>query len=183
MNLSTENLFPQTAREIGAYIRSVPDFPRPGIDFKDISPLLAEPAAFKQLIKYMEQQVRKSGATTIVGLEARGFLLGIALAQEMGLPFVPARKAGKLPGEVRAVDYSLEYGTARLEIQTSAIKPGQRVAIVDDLLATGGTARAAARLIEELGAEVAGAFFAIELRGLAGRGQLRNVNVNTVLTY
>jgi adenine phosphoribosyltransferase len=150
----------------------VKDFPRPGIDFRDISPLLADPQAFKTLLADLALAVRQAGATTIVGLESRGFIIGAALALALEVPFIAARKAGKLPGATVSTEYALEYGHQKLELQVNAPVQGARVAVVDDLLATGGTVSAAAKLIEELGGEVVGYFFAIELKSLNGRDKL-----------
>lgn len=155
-----------------ALLPIIPDFPKPGIKFRDISPLLADPAAFKMLIADIAVQIKSSNATCIVGLESRGFVLGAAIALILELPFVAARKAGKLPGEVVRAGYSLEYGEQVLELQKSSRINRERVAIVDDLLATGGTAKAAAALVQELGGEVSGFFFAIELRELQGAQKL-----------
>jgi adenine phosphoribosyltransferase len=183
MNLSIQKLFPNTTSDLYPYIRTVPDFPKPGIAFKDIMPLLAEPTAFAQLIGLMAGEIRAAGATKIIGLEARGFLIGVAIAQELGLPFVAARKGGKLPGETLSINYDLEYGKATLEIQKGAIQEGDKIAIVDDLLATGGTARAAVELIRQSNGVVCGTFFAIELSTLGGRSMLNNIPTSTVLTF
>lgn len=181
MNLALESTRPMPLAELASYVRTIPDFPKPGIAFKDICPLLAEPAAFDELIERISHEVKQAGSTKVVGLESRGFIIGIAVAQQLGLPFVPARKAGKLPGETVAVDYALEYGTASLELQHDAVKKGDRVAIVDDLLATGGTARAASQLVEKLGGSVSGCFFAIELGALRGREVLAGTKVGAIL--
>jgi|LakMenEpi03Aug12_release.lakeMendotaPanAssembly.Ray.scaffolds.fasta_scaffold198306_2 adenine phosphoribosyltransferase len=183
MNLSQQSFSKPRTTTFEDLITTIPDFPRPGIQFKDIMPVLANPSAFSELISMMVFEIRKSGATKIVGLEARGFLLGIAIAQELELPFIPVRKAGKLPGEVVSVNYKLEYGESTIEVQKSAIKPGDRIAIVDDLLATGGTARAAIQLVEECHGNVCGSFFAIELMSLEGRKNLSLVPVTSVLHY
>ena len=172
-----------TENDLTRYIRTVENFPSPGISFKDITPLLAEPEAFRELIARLSHAVRTSGAQKIVGLESRGFIFGIAAAQALGLPFVPARKAGKLPGETVGVPYALEYGKQSLELQRGSIRAEERVAIVDDVLATGGTAQAAAKLVEALGGKVSGFFFAIELTSLSGREKLRGAQVDAVLSY
>lgn len=181
--LSQRSLAPLSSQELTARIRNVPDFPKPGIVFKDISPLLRDPEAFADLVSRMSHAVKLSGATCIVGLESRGFIFGIAIAQELGLPFVPARKPGKLPGDTEKESYALEYGNAALEIQRDAVTSKDKVAIVDDLLATGGTARAAGALVERLGGTVAGYFFAIELGALNGRDRLGAVTVDSVLKF
>jgi adenine phosphoribosyltransferase len=182
MNLAVQSLTPPSTADLESYIRTIPDFPKPGINFKDIMPLLAAPAPFQELVDRLSREVRLSGAEKIVGLESRGFLVGIAVAQNLSLPFVAARKAGKLPGDVVAHSYALEYGNATIEMQRDAIKPGEKVAILDDLLATGGTAKAAGTLVEKLGGNVSGYFFAIELKELPGREQLDGKKVSAVLS-
>jgi adenine phosphoribosyltransferase len=152
-------------------VRDVPDFPRPGIMFKDITPLLADAAAFAECIEALCAPWRGQGIGAVCGIESRGFIFGAAMAQSLAAGFVPLRKAGKLPPPVVGMDYGLEYGLDRLEIGTDAIKPGERVIIVDDVLATGGTLDAGRRLVERLGAEVLGASVAIELAGLNGRAR------------
>ncbi|QWT20320.1 adenine phosphoribosyltransferase [Bacillus sp. NP157] len=152
-------------------IRDVPDFPRPGIMFKDITPLLADASAFAQCIDALCAPWRGQGIRAVCGIESRGFIFGAAMAQALGAGFVPIRKAGKLPPPVVGMDYGLEYGLDRLEIGTEALSPGERVIIVDDVLATGGTLDAGRRLVERLGAEVMGASVVIELGGLAGRAR------------
>jgi len=152
-------------------VRDVPDFPRPGIMFKDITPLLAHPAAFGECIDAMCEPWRGQGIGAVCGIESRGFIFGAAMARALGAGFVPLRKAGKLPPPVVGVDYGLEYGLDRLEIGTHALAPGEKVVVVDDVLATGGTLEAARRLVERLGAEVVGASVVIELAGLNGRSR------------
>jgi adenine phosphoribosyltransferase len=152
-------------------VRDVPDFPRPGIMFKDITPLLADAAAFAACIDALCAPWRGQGIGAVCGIESRGFIFGAAMAQALNAGFVPLRKAGKLPPPVVGMDYGLEYGLDRLEIGTEAIAPGERVLIVDDVLATGGTLDAGRRLVERLGAEVVGASVAIELAGLNGRAR------------
>lgn len=181
MNLANTNMQPAKIDELAQYVRTIPDFPKPGINFKDIMPLLAQPAAFQELIERMSFEVKQSDANVVVGLESRGFIFGVAIAQNLGLPFVPARKAGKLPGETVSVSYALEYGGQAMELQRDAVKPGDKVAIVDDLLATGGTVRAAAELTKQLGGDVAGYFFAIELDFLNGRETLGEAKVASVM--
>jgi adenine phosphoribosyltransferase len=183
MELSTLTFKPQENMDLKTLVTTIPDFPKPGIQFKDINPILANPEAFNQLIDLMSVAVRESGANKIVGLESRGFIFGIAIAQNLGLPFVPARKAGKLPGATVKVDYSLEYGSQSLELQRGSITGADCVAIVDDLLATGGTAKAAEKLIKELGGSVSGFFFAIELEDLAGRQQFVDQKVSAILCF
>jgi adenine phosphoribosyltransferase len=169
--------------DLASKIRTVNDFPKPGIAFKDITPLLGEPKAFRELVERMACDVKKSGAECVVGLEARGFILGVAVAMELGLPFIPARKPGKLPADTVGMEYDLEYGKAKLEIHRDALKVDQKVAIVDDLLATGGTAGAAGKLVEQLGAQVAGYFFAIELPALGGKAKLGTHGVSSVMSF
>ena len=150
-----------------ACIKDVPDFPKAGIVFKDITPLLEEPAVFGLAVDWMATQV--SNVDVVVGLESRGFLFGVPVSQKLGVPFVPARKQGKLPRETYRESYQLEYGEATLEIHKDAIPPGANVLICDDLLATGGTASAAVALVERAGASVAGCVFLIELDFLNGK--------------
>jgi len=164
------------------HIRDVPDFPKPGIVFKDITPLLADGDAFSAAISELSCFVPHD-VDVIVGVESRGFIFGAALAQQMGLGMVPVRKPGKLPADVHAVDYELEYGLDRLEIHRDALSIGHKVVIVDDLLATGGTARATVDLVRALGARVAACLFVIELGFLNGRERLGDVPVSSLITY
>lgn len=165
------------------YVASVPDFPKKGIIFRDITPLLQNGEAFKYTIKELSDFASKKGATIIVGPEARGFMFGCPVASELGLGFVPARKPGKLPREELKIDYSLEYGINSLCIHKDALKKGDKVVIVDDLLATGGTALAAAKLVEMAGATVAGFVFIIELTDLKGRELLKDYEVKALMEY
>ena len=169
--------------DLKAYIREVPDFPQPGILFRDITPLLRDPAAFGHALDLVTGAVESLRAGAVVGIESRGFLLGAPVAQRLSLPFVPVRKPGKLPAARMSVEYSLEYGTSQLDIHSDALRPGQRAAIIDDLLATGGTARAAAKLVELVGGEVAGMVFLIELAALDGRAQLGGYEVTAFVRY
>ena len=153
-------------------IRDVPDFPTEGIMFKDITPLLDDAEAFRWAADEIAERFRGTPADRVVGVEARGFILGAAVAYRLGLGFVPVRKPGKLPYDTQSVNYELEYGTASLEAHTDAFAPGQRALIVDDVLATGGTAAAAVKLVNAGGAEVAGVGFLIELGFLSGRGKI-----------
>lgn len=150
-------------------IREIPDFPKPGIRFKDFSPLLADGQAFADAVAAMAAPWRGQPLRAIVGIEARGFILGAAVARELGIGFVPVRKPGKLPGAVREVSYALEYGHDRLQVQADAVPAGAPVLIVDDVLATGGTLAAAAELVEAVGAQLAGAAVLLELGALGGR--------------
>lgn len=164
-------------------IRAVPDFPQPGILFRDVTPLLRDAAALREVVAHFAERYRGAGISAIAGIESRGFIFGAPLAVEMGLGFIPIRKIGKLPAEKINLEYALEYGTAALEIHTDAVAPGERVLLIDDLLATGGTARAAAQLIRTLGGEVASVAFLIELEFLSGRAQLPELGVYSVLKY
>ncbi|HKJ82762.1 MAG TPA: adenine phosphoribosyltransferase [Mariprofundaceae bacterium] len=164
------------------YVRDIPDFPKSGIVFKDITPLLADGDAFSATISELACFV-PNDTDIIVGIESRGFLFGAALAQQTGLGFVPVRKPGKLPAEVHGIDYELEYGMDRLEIHRDALSEGHKVLIVDDLLATGGTARATVDLVRHLGGEVAACLFVIELGFLKGRKLLQDVNVHSLIQY
>jgi len=164
------------------FIRDIPDYPKAGITFKDITPLLADGDAFGACVSALACHV-PNDASLIVGIESRGFLFGAALAQLTGLGFVPVRKPGKLPADVHAVEYELEYGMDRLEIHQDALDHGQKVVIVDDLLATGGTAKATQELINKLGAEVVACLFVIELSFLDGRKALGNTPVHHLLAY
>lgn len=164
------------------YIRDIPDFPKPGIIFKDISPLLADGHAFSSTISDLAC-LMPANIDTIVGIEARGFIFGAALAQQTGVGFVPVRKPGKLPSEVQQIEYELEYGFDALEIHRDAVSAGHKVVVVDDLLATGGTARATVDLVRQLGAEVSACLFAIELKFLDGRKVLNDVPVRSLISY
>lgn len=154
-------------------IREVPDFPKPGIRFKDFSPLLADGEAFAGAVAAMAAPWHGSGLRVVVGIEARGFILGAAVARELGVGFVPVRKPGKLPGAVHEVSYALEYGQDRLQVQADAVPAGASVLLVDDVLATGGTLVAAASLVDGIGARLAGAAVLVELAALGGRGRWR----------
>lgn len=164
-------------------MRDIPDFPKSGILFKDITPILSHPAAFQEVIDCFVEQAQESGPEMIVGIESRGFLFGAPLALALGVGFVPIRKVGKLPSETIQEEYVLEYGTAIVEVHRDAIQPGQRVLIIDDLLATGGTAAAAAKLVEALGGKVVGFSFLIELDFLNGRQALSGYDVKALLHY
>ncbi len=165
-----------------ALIRAVPDFPEPGVLFRDITPLLWDAPALRAANDALAEAARRTGATVVAGIEARGFLFGVPVAERLGVPFVPLRKAGKLPSGRATVSYALEYGTAQLEVHRDPTIAGERVLIVDDVLATGGTAEASVRLLRELDAEAAGCAFLIELRALGGRARL-DVPVTSLVTY
>ena len=164
-------------------VRVIENFPKEGISFKDITTLLQNGEALKFAIDEIIADLKDNDVDLIVGPEARGFLMGTPVAYGMGVGFVPVRKPGKLPWEVESLEYDLEYGSNILEIHKDAIKPGQKVAIVDDLLATGGTMEAAAELIEKLGGEVVSMQFLIELEDLDGREKLTKYNVNSLIKY
>jgi adenine phosphoribosyltransferase len=173
----------ELAERIDAAIRDVPDFPKPGILFKDITPVLADAQLMRDITQEMMTFARAVDAQVIVGMESRGFLFGVPLAMEMGLPFAPARKPGKLPYKTVGFEYELEYGTNRLELHIDAMQPGERVLIVDDLLATGGTADATARIVRELGGVVAGFAFLVELDFLSGRKALGDLPISSLIHY
>lgn len=169
--------------DLAACIRNVPDFPKPGIQFKDITTLLLEPAAFRQVIDGWKARYAAHGIDKIVGVEARGFIFGAALAYAMDVPFVPARKKGKLPAATISETFELEYGSDTIELHVDALTPGERVLLVDDLLATGGTMAAIARLVRKLGGEVVEAAFVVELPPLRGREVLRGIPVHTLVEF
>ena len=166
-----------------AFVRDVPDFPKPGILFKDITPVVQDYGALKESVQLLAEWARPKQIDAVVGIEARGFIFGAPIALELGVGFVPLRKLGKLPYNRVAEEYALEYGTNTVEMHSDSIKPGQNVIIIDDLLATGGTAAAAARLVERLGGKVAGFGFLIELEFLEGRKVLSPYEVHALLRY
>jgi adenine phosphoribosyltransferase len=168
-------------KPLSAWIRDVPDFPRKGIVFKDITPLIASPEAFADAVGQLAARTARPDA--VVAIESRGFLFGAPLALRWGVPFVPARKFGKLPGKTVREVYSLEYGEDTLELHADALQPGWQTVIVDDLLATGGTAAATVKLVEQLGARVSAALFAIELSGLGGREKLAPTRVEALMAF
>ena len=174
-----------TPDQLRRLVRDIPDFPKPGIVFKDITPLLADARAFRSATELMASPFRMDGITHVVGIESRGFILGAPVAQLLGVGFVPVRKPGKLPHRTESEEYALEYGTDRLEIHADAWDAGgrARVLLVDDVLATGGTAEATARLIERLGATLVGCSFLIALSFLPGIERLRHRRTHTILTY
>lgn len=165
------------------YIRDIPDFPQPGILFRDITPLLANPAAFNYAVAQLAEQCSEPDFDVVVAIESRGFIFGAPLARELGKPLIPVRKAGKLPAERHSVEYDLEYGSNVLEIHTDAIQQGQRALIVDDLLAIGGTLSAASRLVEDCGGEAARLAVVIELAFLDGRSRLAGRDVVSLIQY
>ncbi len=163
---------------IKSSIKTIPDYPKPGILFRDVTSLLENPEAYAASIKLLADRYRDAGVTKVVGTEARGFLFGAPVALALGVGFVPVRKPGKLPRATFSESYELEYGTDSLEIHTDAIKPGEKILVVDDLLATGGTIEATAKLIRRLGGEVTDAAFIINLPDLGGEQRLNNLNIN-----
>ena len=164
-------------------IRDIPDFPRPGVSFKDITPLLADPKAFAGTVDAMTEPFRDRPVDKVIGIEARGFIIAAPVALALGAGFVPVRKAGKLPWQVHAETYDLEYGQDTLELHVDAIGPGDRVLIVDDVLATGGTAGAVAKMVDHMGAEPVGYSFIIELAFLGGRGRIGDLEAFSLMTY
>lgn len=168
---------------LAEYIRDIPDFPKQGIIFKDITTLLQDAAAFRQALDELEARCRAYGATQVLGIESRGFIFAAPLADRLGAGFVPVRKLGRLPAETVQAEYALEYGTNMVEMHRDAITPGERVLIVDDLLATGGTCRAAIELVEQLGGVVVGCAFLIELTFLEGRSRLDGYDLQALITY
>jgi len=172
---------PTTNADLRALVRDIPDFPRPEILFRDITPLLADPVAFRNTVDRLAAPYR--GIRTVVAIESRGFIFGAPVAYALGAGLVPVRKEGRLPAAVLSEEYALEYGANTVEIHTDAIRPGDRVLILDDLLATGGTISAAARLVERLGATVAGIAVLAELSALNGRDVLANYDVTSLIVY
>ena len=171
---------PGIAELIDARLRDIPDFPQPGVLFKDITPLLADGPAFGAVVE--ELATRHTGVDLVAGVEARGFVIGAALAHRLGIGFVPVRKAGRLPGETVQLAYDLEYGSATIEVHADAFAAGESVLVVDDVLATGGTAAAACELVEQAGGRVTAVAVVIELLGLGGRGRLPGRTVDALLS-
>lgn len=172
-----------TAARIRSAIRDVHDFPKPGIVFKDITPVLADPELFRLTVNYFVEGSRSQNVSKVVGIDARGFLFGAAVAYELGVGFVPVRKKGKLPWRCESAAYQLEYGEAVAEMHADALQPGERVVLIDDLLATGGTAAAAIKLINKIGATLVEAQFLIELSFLGGRQNLGETPVRSLLKF
>lgn len=170
-------------RFLRSRIRDIPDFPKEGILFKDITPLLADVEAFRVCIQLMAEQLDGDSVQAVIGIESRGFMFGAALADKLGVGFVPVRKPGKLPAATYRAEYDLEYGSDAVEIHRDALHPGDRVVIVDDLIATGGTAKAAAELVQKCGAEVAAFVFVINLVALEGTKKLEPHRVISILDY
>jgi adenine phosphoribosyltransferase len=169
--------------DLKALIRDIPDFPKPGILFRDITTLLRDPSGLKYSIDTLATKVRDWQPEYIVGMESRGFIFGAALAYELGIGFIPVRKPGKLPAAIHQIEYALEYGTDTLEIHQDAFIPGSRIAIVDDLIATGGTAAATARLLQGIGCNLVGCAFVIELDALNGRSHLPEIPIISLVHY
>ena len=164
-------------------IRDVPDFPKPGIVFRDITPLLADPDGLAESCSAMADPFRQANIDLVVGVESRGFIFGTVVARELNVGFVPIRKPGKLPYKTISEEYQLEYGSDKIEIHADAVKAGQRILMIDDLLATGGTMKAACQLVEHLGGEIIGISFIIELAFLNGRSLIENYNIHSLITY
>ena len=170
-------------KKIEEYVRSIPDFPEPGIIFRDVTSILQDADGLKLSIDLMQEKLEGLDFDVIAGTESRGFIFGVPIAYNMKKPFVPVRKKGKLPCETVYMEYDLEYGTATIEMHKDSIKPGQKVVVIDDLIATGGTIEAAIKLIEQLGGEVVKVVFLMELAGLKGRERLAGYDVESVICY
>jgi adenine phosphoribosyltransferase len=170
-------------QRLEAYIRNIPDFPEPGIQFKDITPLVKEPAMLRLAVHQLIHPFLGEDITAVAGMEARGFIFGSLAAWDLGIGFIPLRKPGKLPYDVESMSYDLEYGSASLEVHIDALEKGDRVLLIDDLIATGGTAAASCDLIEKLGAEVAACAFVVELDFLKGREKLDKYRIHSLIHY
>jgi adenine phosphoribosyltransferase len=174
---------PRFTGDLRAFVRDIPDFPKPGILFRDLTPLMGDGAAFRETIERLAERTTRLECSVIAAIESRGFIFGAAVAARLGLGFVPLRKPGKLPYRTRKSLYQREYGSDGIEIHEDAVTAGARVVIIDDLLATGGTAAAAVRLAHELGAQVVGALFVVELAALEGRKRLLGVPAEALIVY
>ena len=170
-------------KKLEEYVRSIPDFPEPGIIFRDITTILQDPDGLHLAIQSMQDKLKDTEFDVVVGTESRGFIFGVPIAYNLHKAFVPVRKKGKLPCETVSMEYDLEYGSAVIEMHKDSIKPGQKVVLVDDLVATGGTIEAATKVVEELGGEVVKVVFLMELAGLKGRERLKGYEVESVLCY
>ena len=170
-------------KKIEEYVRSIPDFPEPGIIFRDVTSILQDPDGLKLSIDLIQEKLEGLDFDVIAGTESRGFIFGVPVAYNLHKAFVPVRKKGKLPCETVSMDYDLEYGTATIEMHKDSIRPGQRVVLIDDLIATGGTVEACAKMIERLGGEVTRIVFLMELAGLKGREKLAKYDVKSVIRY
>src|SRR5215468_4189340 len=177
------NQSPVTIADIELAIRTIPDFPKPGIQFKDITPVLADARLFSGCIDLLTDGFKPGAVDAVVGIDARGFIFAAAAAVKLGAGFVPVRKKGKLPYQTHEQQYDLEYGTSTVAVHVDALKPGSRVLLIDDLLATGGTAAAAAALVQKLGGKILEVSFLIELKFLAGRDKLKGYPVRSLVTY
>ena len=184
-NVISNALLADKLMDLKSLIRDIPDFPKPGIMFRDITTVLRDPDGLRYITDCLAEKLAAAGlnADYIVGMESRGFIIGAPLAYKLGLGFIPVRKPGKLPSLVHSVEYQLEYGTDSLEIHQDALQPGSRVVIIDDLIATGGTATATANLLQQIGCELLGFGFIIELQDLQGRKHLPNVPIVTLVEY
>ena len=170
-------------KKLEDYVRSIPDFPEPGIIFRDVTSILQDADGLRLAIDSIQEELKDVDVDVIVGTESRGFIFGVPVAYNLHKPFVPVRKKGKLPCKTISMDYDLEYGSATIEMHQDSIKPGQKVAIIDDLIATGGTVEAAAKMIESLGGQVVKIVFLMELAGLKGRERLKKYDVSSVIRY
>jgi len=170
-------------QRLKAKVRDIPDFPEPGIIFRDITPMVADPSALQLAVYQLLHPFLGETVNAVAGMEARGFIFGSLAAWELGVGFIPLRKPGKLPYDVQSASYELEYGSAALEVHTDAINRGDKILLIDDLIATGGTAEASCQLVEELGGEIVGCAFVIELDALKGRDKLTNYRVHSLLHY
>ncbi len=173
----------RSAEDLKNLIREIPDFPKPGVQFKDVTPLLSDPSALSMAVEFLTQPYRAASIDLVIGAESRGFIFGTAVARNLSAGFVPIRKPGKLPSETRSASYELEYGADRLEIHADAVRPGDRVLMIDDLLATGGTMAACCHLVESLRGEIVGVAFLIELTALGGREKLARYPLHSVIKY
>ncbi len=173
----------RTAMDLKSLIRDIPDFPKPGILFRDITTLLAHPKGLAATLERLVEKCHPFQPDVVLGMESRGFMFGVPVAHHLGAGFVPVRKPGKLPARTYSAEYDLEYGTDRLEMHCDAFSPGSRVLVIDDLIATGGTAQATANLVERAGGELVGFAFVVELRDLGGRSKLPDVPVVTLVEY
>ncbi len=170
-------------KKIEEYVRSIPDFPEPGIIFRDVTSILQDADGLKLSIDLIQEKLEGVDFDLIAGTESRGFIFGVPVAYNLHKPFIPVRKKGKLPCETVSMEYALEYGTAEIEMHKDAVRPGQKVVVIDDLIATGGTIEAAIKLIEQLGGEVVKVIFLMELAGLKGRERLAGYDVESVIRY
>lgn len=170
-------------KKLEEYVRSIPDFPEPGIIFRDVTSILQDADGLQLAIDSIQALIQDKDVDVIVGTESRGFIFGVPVAYNLHKPFIPVRKKGKLPCDTVSADYELEYGNASIEMHKDSIRPGQRVAVIDDLIATGGTIEAAVKLIENLGGEVVKIVFLMELAGLKGRERLKDYDVSSVISY